>query len=276
MADVKDQKFVIGNATVMLAPYTEDVFALTPDDHSVGMVKAVTMTQSSDQIMLKNGVAQLTVDTVRSNVAMATSFEGYEFSARNIMYALGLDGTVVQRLRGRLTAAVAAAGTALSVESYPVPGEAESLIDDVSDLPVGGTLLLQRASEPDFVYPAKISATTTGSGPYDVTIGALPTGISFEIGDTVWVVNEIEAGSFDQDDFFCAKIVGKLSANDEPIMVVIPKMKITNGFNLSFSETDYSNLPFEIEPIVMTKSEVSSRPTLTGFENMLAKAYLGG
>ncbi len=276
MADVKDQKFIIGNATVMIAPYSEDAFALNPTTHSVGMVKAVTMTQESDQIMLKNGVAQLTVDTTRSNVSMSTSFEGYEFSARNIMYALGLDGTVTQRLRGRLTADAASAATSLSVESYPLPGEPDSLIDATTDIPNGAQLLVQRASEPDFVYPVKATADATGAGPYDVTIAALPTDVSFSTGDTVWVVNEIDAGSFSQDDFFCAKIVGKLSANDEPIVVIIPKMKITRGFNLSFSETDYSNLPFEVEPIVMTATEVAGRPELAGFEKTLARAYLGG
>lgn len=276
MADVKDPKFVIGNATVMLAPYTEDVFALTPDDHSVGMVKAVTITQEADQIMLKNGVTQTTVDTVKSNVNMNTSFEGYEFNAKNIMHALGLQGSVVRRLRGQLDTAVATAGTSLSVISYPVPGDADSLIDDVADIPDGAQLLIQKADQPDFVYPAKATAATTGTGPYVVTIDALPTGVSFEVGDVVWVVNEIDAGSTEQDEYFCAKIVGTLSSNDEPIVVVMPKLKVARGFNLSFSETDYSNLPFELTPLVMTASEVTGNAKLAGFTKTIAKAYLGG
>lgn len=276
MADVKDPKFVIGNATVMLAPYTEDVFALTPEGHSVGMVKAVTITQEADQIMLKNGVTQATVDTVKSNVNMNTSFEGYEFNATNIMHALGLQGSVVRRLRGKLTAAAASGETSLSVESYPISGDADSLIDAAGDIPSGAQLLIQKADAPDFVYPAKTVASTTGTGPYVVTVDELPAGISFGVGDVVWVVNEIDAGSTEQDQYFCAKIVGTLSANDEPIAVVMPKLKVARGFNLSFSETDYSNLPFELTPLVMTTSEVQANPKLAGFTKTIAKAYLGG
>lgn len=276
MADVKDPKFVIGNATVMLAPYNADVFALTPTAHSIGMVKAVTITQEADQIMLRNGVAQNTVDTQKSNVSMTTTFEGYEFSAQNLIYALGLQGTSVKRLRGSLTLAVASGGTSLSINSNPVPGDPTSLIDATSDLPIGATLLLQKAGEPDNVYPCKLTAATTGTGPYVATIAALPAGISFAVGDIVWVVNEINAGSTEQDQYFCVKIVGKFSANDEPIVVVMPKVKVAKGFNLSFSETDYSNLPFELTPLVMTKSETTAIPRLAGFEKTIARAYVGG
>lgn len=277
MADVKNPKFVIGNATVMLAPYTEDVFALNPDDHSVGMVKAVTLEQQSDQIVLRNGIQQLTVDTQKSNVNMTTTFEGYEFDAKNLTYALGIAGSVVKRLRGRLTADAAVDDTTLTVESYPVPGDPDSEIAAIGDIPSGATLLLQNPDQPDEVYPLAVTAATTdsaGSPPYIVTTDAIP--VAAATGWTVWVVNEIEAGSFEQDDFFCAKIVGKLSANDEPIVVVIPKLKITRGFNLSFSETDYSNLPFELSPIVMTKAETAANAKLAGFEKTLAKAYVGG
>ena len=276
MAEVQESRFVIGNATVMLAPITEDVFALTPDDHSIGMVKAVTITQEADQIMLKNGVAQATVDTTKSNVNMGATFEGYEFNARNMMYALGLQGTSVKRLRGSLDAAVAAAATSFDVNSNPVPGDPDSLIDAVGDIPDGAQLLLQRANEPDFIYPCKATAATTGSGPYTVTVDALPTGISFAAADTVWIVNEIDAGATYQDEYFCAKIVGTLSANEEPIVVVMPKLKVARGFNLSFSETDYSNMPFELTPLVMTKAEVAANAKLAGFDRTITKAYVGG
>lgn len=276
MADVKDNKFVIGNATVMLAPFTEDVFALNPDDHSVGMVKAVSITQESDQIPLKNGITQNTVESMKSNVTMTTTFEGYEFSAQNLMHALGLQNTVVKRLRGQLGTAVAAAGTTLSIISYPVPGDVASVIDDVGDIPLGATLLLQKADAPDNVYPVKTTALTTGTDPYTATIEALPTGVSFEIGDTVWVMNELETGSTEQDEYFCAKIVGRMSANDEPIVVVIPKLKVARGFNLSFSETDYSNMPFELTPMIMTQTEVAGNAKLAPFTKMIGKTYIGG
>lgn len=279
MADVKNPKFVIGNATVMIAPYSANVFELNPDTHSVGMVKSVTMEQQADQIMLKNGIQQLTVDTQRSNVNMTTTFEGYEFSAQNLTYALGLDGTVVKRLRGIVDASALVDATTFDLTSNPIPGDADSAIDAIGDIPQGATILIQNPDQPDEVYPLTVTAATTEvTGTFTVTVDPLPVAIA--AGWTVWVVNELKAGSFEQDDFFCAKIVGKLSANDEPIMVIIPKMKVTRGFNLSFSETDYSNLPFEISPIVMSAGEETSKvatdPKYTGMAKTLAKAYVGG
>jgi hypothetical protein len=278
MADVKNPKFVIGNATVMIAPYTEDAFALNPTDHSVGMVKSVTMEQQSDQIMLKNGIQQLTVDTQKSNVNMTTTFEGYEFDARNLTYALGVAGSTVTRLRGTLAADAASGATTLSVDSAPIAGDATTGIDDLGDIPSGAILIIQNPDQKDEVYTVAATAATTGTGPYSVTVEDLPAAVT--TGWTVWVVNEIATGSFEQDDYFCAKIVGTLSANDEPILVVIPKLKITRGFNLSFSETDYSNLPFELSPIVMTRSEEAAKvldnPRYAGLSKALAKAYAGG
>jgi len=43
MANVNNPSFLIGNATVMVAPQSTDVFSLNPDAHSVGMVKNVTV-----------------------------------------------------------------------------------------------------------------------------------------------------------------------------------------------------------------------------------------
>ncbi|MAD95713.1 MAG: hypothetical protein CMB99_00050 [Flavobacteriaceae bacterium] len=278
MADVKNPKFVIGNATVMIAPYSEDAFALNPTDHSVGMVKAVTMEQQSDQIMLKNGIQQLTVDTQKSNVNMTTTFEGYEFDARNLTYALGIAGSTVKRLRGTVDADAAADATTLSIASAPIAGDATTGIDDLGDIPSGATLIIQNPDQKDEVYVVATTAATTGTGPFDATVEALPAAV--KAGWTVWIVNEIATGSFEQDDYFCAKIVGTLSANDEPIVVVIPKLKITRGFNLAFSETDYSNLPFELSPIVMTRSEETAKvldnPRYAGLSRALAKAYAGG
>lgn len=276
MAEVKDSKFVIGNATVMMAPFSSDVYTLNPDDHTVGMVKAVTLEMQADQITLRNGIQQLQVDSQRSNVNLTSTFEGYEFSATNLMYALGLQGTVARRLRGALTVQADPTETSLTIASSPVPGDPLSLIDAVGDLPSGAMLLLQDPAQPDNVFPVRTTAIATGAGPYVSTVAALPAGVVFPIGSYVWVVNEIDVGSLETDEFFAVKIVGTLSANNEPIVVVMPKVRVTRGFNLSFSETDYSNLPFELSPLLLSNSEVAARPEYDGFQRTIARAYAGG
>jgi len=276
MANVNNPSFLIGNATVMVAPQSTDVFSLNPDQHSVGMVKNVTVGVESDTIELRNGILQALVDSQKSNVRMTTTFEGYEFSAQNLYRSLGYaQNAVVQRRRGRLTANVAAGSTTISIESLPVPGDANSGITAIGNIPSGATVLIQKANQPDYVFPVRTTAATSGTGPYTATITAVPTGMSFSTGDIVWVVNELDIGStITQGDFFCMKIAGTLSAYNVPLVVVFPKIKITKGFNLSFSETDYSNLPFEVTPYFLAQSEISGRLAEIGV-NMNAKAYVG-
>jgi hypothetical protein len=275
MADVKSPSFLIGNATVMLAPRSVDVFSLTPTLHSVGMVKAVTVGMEADTIDLRNGIQQNLVDQMRSGVRLTTSFEGYEFTGQNLLRALGYASTAIVRKRGTLTTAIAAAGTSAIMNSNPISGDATSGITAVGDIPAGSTLVIQRAAEPDYVFVTRTTGAATGSGPYTATMSsALPAGMSFAIGDIVWVVNEIDVGSQVDSDFFGMKIVGTLSANNVPVVVIFPKVKIVRGFNLNFSETDYSNLPFEISPFFLAASEATGRLAEIG-TRVTGKAYIG-
>lgn len=275
MANVQSPSFLIGNATVMLAPQATDVFSLTPALHSVGMVKNVNLGVESDAIELRNGILQNLVDSKKSNVRMNVTFEGYEFTAANLYRALGYaTGTTIQRKRGVLSGAAAAGATTLSITSNPVPGDTNSGITAIGDVPAGSTLVIQRANEPDFVYPVKTVGAATGSGPYSVTIAALPTGMTFSAGDIVWVVNEMNVGDQRTEDFFCMKIAGTLSNHNVPLVLIFPKVKIMRGFNLQFSETDYANLPFEVSPYFLASSEITGRLSEIG-TTVNGKAYIG-
>jgi len=273
--EVKSPSFLIGNATVMLAPRSTDVFSLTPDLHSVGMVKAVTVGMEADTIDLRHGIQQNLVDQKRSGVRLTTTFEGYEFTAQNLIRALGYANTAIVRKRGVLTTAIAAAGTSVILNSDPIPGDTTSAVSAVGDIPAGSTIIIQKAGTPEYVYVARTTGAATGAGPYTVTLAnALPTGMSFAVGDRVWVVNEMGVGDQKDTDFFGMKIVGTLSNYDAPVVVIFPKVKIVRGFNLSFSETDYSNLPFEISPFFLTSSEATGRLAEIG-TTVTGKAYIG-
>jgi len=275
MADVKSPSFLIGNATVMLAPQATDVFSLTPTLHSVGMVKNVNLSVESDSIELRNGILQNLVDSKKSNVRMNVTFEGYEFSAANLYRALGFaTNATIQRKRGVLASAAASGATTLSVNSSPVPGDAASAITAIGDIPSGSTLVIQKANAPDVVFPVRTTAVASGAGPYSLTVSAIPTGMSFDVGDIVWVVNEMAVGDQRTEDFFCMKIAGTLSNHNVPLVVIFPKVKIMRGFQLQFSETDYANLPFEVSPYFLAQSEVTGRLAEIG-STVNGKAYIG-
>jgi len=261
MADVQKSAFSLTSATLMMAPaFTTDVFSLRPDLHSVGMSSEVNVTVDSSVTALLNGVAQATVDSKRTGVSASITANVYEMTAQNLMRSQALANNPITMKRGVLSAALASAAVSVSITSSPVPGETTSAITAVTDIPLGSTLLIQRANQPDYMFIATSSAAATGTGPYVVAIAgsAIPAGMTFAAGDLVWVVDDIPIASIDSDDVFGVKIVGTLSQFNRPIVAVFPKVRVAKGFQLSFNETQYTSMPWELSPLLLSSSEVAS------------------
>lgn len=275
MADVQTSTFLVSAATVMIGSYGTDVFSLTPANDSVGMVKNVKIGLDSSTLDLTNGIQQNLVDSVKTGVKLTVGFEGYEFSAKNLQRALGISGTTIQYKRGQLATALSAAGTTLSITTNPVPGESATGITAIGDIPSGSLLLIQDPNQPDKVWPVLTTAAATGSGPFSVTIPAAPAGMTFPIGANVWVANQLDMGSQAPLDYFCMKIAGTMTSNNKPVVGIFPKVKITKGFNVAFSETAYGNLPFEVSPYFLTASEVTGRLAEIG-SKVQGKLYTAG
>ena len=259
-ADTKTNAYLLGNATLMMTPFGNDPFVLTPATDSIGMVKNIAMNVESDTIELRNGIQQILVDSQKSNVRTTLSAEVYEFSAKNLLLGLSFNRAVTPPKRGKLKTAIAggSAQTSIVINTNPLPGDPTSGISAVGDVPVGATILIQRANgEDDYVFPVRVTAATTvATSDYTVTV-AVPQGISFAAGDTVWVVNEVPLGDQGDQDFFSLKIAGTLSNYDKPVVMIIPKVKITRGFQINFSETDYGNMPFEFTPYYLNATEAA-------------------
>lgn len=255
-ADTKTNAYLLGNATLMMTPFGNDPFALTPANDSIGMVKNIAMNVESDTIELRNGIQQVLVDSQKSNVRTTISAEVYEFSAKNLLLGLSFNRSVTPPKRGKLKAAITGPTATIVVNTNPLPGDPSSGISAVGDIPMGSTVIIQRANgEDDYVIPLRVTAaTTTSASDYTVTV-AVPTGMTFAAGDTVWVVNEVPIGDQADQDFFSLKIAGTLSNYDKPVVMIIPKVKVTRGFQINFSETDYGNMPFEFTPYYLNSTE---------------------
>lgn len=265
MADVKNSAFMLSSATIMMAPaFTTPVFDLTPASHSLGMARDISIKVDSSMIELKNGIAQTTVDARRSNVSAMLSATIYEFTTVNLQRASAIaSGSPTQIKRGVLAAAVAGSAVTLSINTSPVPGEAASDITATSDIPAGSTVLIQRPNgEQDYVFPTKSSGAATGSGPYSVPIAspyAIPTGMSFPAGSLVWIITPVAIAGSTADDLFGVKITGTLSNFDRPVTAVFPKVRVSKGFQLTFTETDYGSMPLEMTPFLLASSEATGR-----------------
>lgn len=268
-AETKTNAYLLGNATLMIAPFgSVDPFIMDPDTYSVGMVKNVTLGVEADSIELRHGIQQQLVDSKKSNVRTTVSAEVYEFTAQNMFNGLSIAKTAVAPKRGKLKTAVTGATATIVVNSNPLPGQAATGITAITDIPQGATILIQDADKVDMVYPVRVTAATTvATGDYTVTV-AIPAGLSFSAGDTVWVVNEVPIGSQATEDFFQIKAVGVLSNYDKPMALILPKVKIKSGFQINFSETDYGNMPFQFDPYFLNAAEISGRLAEIGTNQM--------
>lgn len=265
MAQVQTPAFMLSSATLMIAPaFTTDVFALTPALHSVGMVREIAVSVDSSMLELKNGIAQATVDARRTGVSANISGTVFEMTAKNMLVASALDpSAAVVVKRGVLTTAANAAAVALVYNSDPVPGQADSAITAVGDVPSGSTILIQRPGvENDYVFPTVSTGVTTGTGPWTTPIAsgsAIPAGMSFPVGSRVWILTPIPVAQTDADALFGVKITGTLSNYDRPVTAIFPKCRVGKGFNLSYSETDYGSMPWELTPFLLAASEATGR-----------------
>ena len=265
MAKVKTPAFMLSSATLMIAPaFTTDVFSLTPDTHSVGMVRELAINVDSSMIELKNGIAQALVESRRTGVSASISGQVFEHTAKNLMVAAAIDpSSAVVVKRGILTTAANAAAVALVYNSDPVPGQADSAITVVGDVPSGSTIIIQRAGdETDYVFPCVSSGVTTGTGPWTTPIAgtqAIPAGMSFPIGSRIWILTPVPIANTTADALFGVKIVGTLSSYDRPVTAVFPKCRIGKGFSLSYAESDYGSMPWELSPLLMASSEATGR-----------------
>lgn len=268
MADVKTSAFMLSSATVMIGKaFVDDVFALTPALHSVGMASEVSIGVDSSANDLLNGVSQSTVASKRTGVQTNISGNVFEMTAQNFMRSQAMSGQAGPVRRGILTANANAGALSLTLVSDPIPAEGTTALTSVNDIPAGSTILLQRRDgETDYVFPTKTSGPATlSSGTFTVPIAApygIPTGMSFAAGARVWVVTPVPVGNMDADDLFCVKVTGILSAYDRPVTYVAPKVRMIQGFQISYNETQYSSMPWQMRALLLSRGEVNSMPRL--------------
>ena len=88
------------------------------------------------------------------------------------------------------------------------------------------------------------------------------------VGATVTRVFYASIGSKVDQPFFGAKVIGTLADNSE-IVILIPKLRISKGFDVGFSSSDFANLPFEFDIYDL----VASDPFYTEFGGDQARLF---
>ena len=244
-------QFNIGTATVMIGPM-DKVFDLTPEEHSIGLVKNFTVTSQKTYTELTAGTQSVVVDAQVTGNEITTSMEVYEYTASNLAYGLGLDGSeYVTGEKFKLGAEVTGGVSATTITI--------AATEDISSSFAAGQLVeIQNSTDNryDAVLVREVASATYSEGTLTVTLTeAIPTGWTFKEGDMVYTINFIPVASGEAQPFLGAKVVGILPNGNEPVTIIFPKIRITNGFSVGFQADTYSNLPFEFKPYALTTDD---------------------
>ena len=278
-AAVKTNNFMLSQATLMLAPFAQGsanmTFDLDPAANSVGLIKNLQTKEESSQVELRAGVRQLLVDSQKSGVKVSVSAEVYEYTAKNMLYSLSLNRTTQVVKAAGLAGALAAAGASLNLAATAPAGSTAAPIT-LADLTSGTVLMIQGTGDfSDRTFITKVSATPSALTAVAIS-PPVPAGMSFSIGDGVFLVNQIPVGTTATQDFFSLKVVGMLANENKPVTIIFPKVKILKGFNFDFTEDKYGSMAWEIDPYFMTTADIGSDARLAMIgTSQLSTAFVG-
>jgi len=246
--EAQTSTFMLGTATVMLGA-TTDLFDLNPEDHSIGLVKNFRTTAEPAYTELTQGVRNQVVYSVMTGNVVKASMEAFEYTSKNLAYSLGLEGSgmAAQTVATTLTATASVSDTTVTV-------------DDETGFVAGDYVLIQDGTG-DKIHVRKL--TVVGVGQLDFA-QALPKALP--IGATVRKSNVIGIGAKTEQPFLSAKVVGSLADGTE-MVILCPKIRITNGFSLGFTTEGFDNLPYEWSFF----DQITTDPHYAEFEGEQAK-----
>lgn len=230
--EAKTTALMLGTATVMLGDPV-DLFNFAPSTHSIGLVKNFNLTVDQSYTELTQGVQNQVVFSVKTGNKVMATMEAYEYTGKNLTYALGMEGFSAAAEVTASTTVVSATLTDLTVISS-------------TGITAGNYIKIQTGTNDRVFIRKVVNVNVSGTPPVHViTVAALPSAPAQ--GATVAKMNVIPLSptSSCNDTFVAAKIVGTLADCSE-VVILLPKVKVTKGFNLAFNSNDFQNMPLEL------------------------------
>lgn len=254
--DARTDNFMLSTATVMIGPQA-DLYKLTPETHSLGLVKNFTIDSKKDRTDLTQGRQGDLVFSMTTSSETNISCEVYEYTAQNLAYALSLDGSSYAEVTGSTRALVAASTYAAGIHTLNVgtaPGTYQALA-------VGNYVTLRNPANENILFGKLTEVSNLASGTIKVDVGNFDTPLP--IGTVVSRVHVMNIGSTADDANFAAKVIGQL-ANGTWVTLLFPKVRISSGLNMAFQTDNYGNMPFEMRPLKVLQTD----PFYNDFANL--------
>lgn len=253
--EAKTTEFLLSTATLMIGPQSK-VMELNPTDHSLGLIKNVQVTADMGFTELTQGVNAQVVSSVNTSNNTKISGEVYEFTARNLAYGAGLDGSAAAY--DAITSSFTLATAISNGSSTVVLGTGGG-----ASFAAGDFVVLQDTANTDRLHVGKVASIATDT----LTLAsgyAVPTGTAFATATTtIYKVRAIKVGQVDSNETFGAKLVGIMPEGGAPVTLIFPKIKITKGLSMAFQQDNFANMPFEMTPY----SLVATDPYYSDFTN---------
>ena len=236
--------FVLNEATLMIGALGQ-ALDLTEEKHSLGLFKNLAVSNEKTFTPLNQGVRQDTVHQTLTGDNWTISGNGYEYNPRTILYALGQAG---------YSADPTAARVKLNVTAPAAEGTSEITVEAATGVAAGDWIVLQSGvgAADGLAYQVESVATNV------ITLDR-PLVAPVVVGDKL--VKSVLIQTNDPDtcsgaNYYSAKIVSA-DVNCNPIVLIVPKLQITSGLNLTFGVSDYSNMAFQGTPMASTRQDAS-------------------
>lgn len=244
--EAKTSEFLLSQATLMVGPSSK-VMELNPTDHSLGLIKNVQVTTEPQFVELTQGVEAQTIFSVNTANPSRISGEVYEFTARNMAYGAGIDGS---------TAAYDPIVTSYALNTaITTGGTSVALVSGGTDFVAGDYLVIQDTSTGDRVHVGKVASVATNT----ITLAtgySMPSTMTFAVATTtIFRVRNIKVGANLFRPTFGVKLVGTMPATGEPVTLIFPKVKITRGLTVAFQGDNFANMPFEFQPYALLPAD---------------------
>ena len=228
--------FVLNEATLMIGALGQ-AMDLTEEEHSLGLFKNLAVSNEKTYAPLNQGVRQDTVHQTLTGDNWTISGNGYEYNPRTILYALGQAGYSADPTAPRVK---------LTVTAPAAEGTSKITVEASTGIAEGDWVVLQSnvGAADGLAYQVESVATNV------ITLDR-PLVAPVVIGDKLVksvLIQTNDSESCSGASYYSAKIVSA-DVNCNPIVLVIPKLQITSGLNLTFGVSDYSNMAFQGTPI---------------------------
>lgn len=243
----KTDEFFLSTATVMIGAQDE-LMELNVADHSLGLVKNFSLQSDPTLVELTQGIKNQRVATLVTGSGLKTSWEMYEYTAKNLAYAAGLDATGSNY-------DPMAAGHVLSDPAIVTDVAVIIATDQSAVYTVGSWIAIQKASD-DYVHIAKVTAVNFASSETTITFTGNPLPFACAAGTAkVSKMNKLDVGTDTEVQYKAMKVVGLLPKGNKPLVLLFPKVQIVKGLSVSFATDNFSNMPFEANPYQPTPAD---------------------